>query len=259
MGWGDEIIASGQAKRNAQRNPAVRTLIRDRRGMLRVHEAWKNNPRIVLPSDKLLNRRDIIMIVNGPGIRPYIDRKTERQWFWKEWECPVGEIYLDDDEKAFASKFSPDVIIEPFLKAKASPNKSWGLQRWTALVEILLREGLRVAQMGMESQQLLPGVERIVTPTMRHACAVLSRSKYAILPEGGLHHAAAALGVPSAVIFGGFISPRQTGYASQQNFFTGGEPCGLRVPCKHCVAAMSRIYPEELAETALQSFRAAIA
>ena len=67
-----------------------------------------------------------------------------------------------------------------------------------------------------------------------------------MLPEGGLHHAAAALGTPTIVIFGGFISPRQTGYPHQVNLFTGGTPCGMRRRCDHCEQAMRRVAIEEV-------------
>ena len=41
---------------------------------------------------------------------------------------------------------------------------------------------------------------------------MLSGARAAVLHEGGLHHAAAALGMPAVVLFGGMISPRNTGY-----------------------------------------------
>jgi hypothetical protein len=53
-----------------------------------------------------------------------------------------------------------------------------------------------------------------------------------ISPEGGLHHAAAALGVRAVVIFGGFISPATTGYELHTNLFTGGQACGMRIPAR---------------------------
>ena len=85
---------------------------------------------------------------------------------------------------------------------------------------------------------------------------MLSQSRLAVLPEGGLHHAAAASGTPSIVIFGGFISPRQTGYLHQSNLFTGGDPCGMRHRCSHCKRAMDRITVEEVLEKASLLIRA---
>jgi ADP-heptose:LPS heptosyltransferase len=83
--------------------------------------------------------------------------------------------------------------------------------------------------------------EIIKTKSFRQACAVLERARLAILPEGGLHHAAAAFGTAAIVIFGGYISPAQTGYAHHVNLFSGGTPCGRRKRCPHCAEAMGRI------------------
>lgn len=167
-----------------------------------------------------------------------------RQWRWNDWKCPRGEIFLTDDEKSFAEPYAGLVIVEPNLKPKASPNKDWGLGRWQALVDA--RRDIPWAQIGPIGTHALRGVQMIHTPDFRHGCAVLARARTAVLPEGGLHHAAAALSVPAVVIFGGFISPKQTGYAGQHNLFTGGQPCGMREPCEHCRKAMAAITVENV-------------
>ena len=72
-----------------------------------------------------------------------------------------------------------------------------------------------------------------------------------MLPEGGLHHAAAALSTPAVVIYGGFVSPVNMGYEGQVALYRphrhDGEPCGLRVPCEGCIAAMDGIAVETVA------------
>ena len=138
------------------------------------------------------------------------------------------------------------MLLEPRLKAAASPNKDWGWGRWSELARQLTRQGHVVAQFTEPGEAVLPGVEAIPTAGFREACAVLARVRLAVLPEGGLHHAAAALGTPSIVIFGGFISPRQTGYSHQVNLFTGGTPCGMRRHCSHCELAMRRVAVDEV-------------
>ena len=85
---------------------------------------------------------------------------------------------------------------------------------------------------------------------LAEACTALSGAAAAVLPEGGLHHAAAALGMPAVVIFGGMTSPANTGYDGHVNLFdpAGGEsPCGQRVACAHCRAAMAAIRPDVVA------------
>ena len=103
---------------------------------------------------------------------------------------------------------------------------------------------------------LLRGVTPIKTSSFLDGAAVLSIAKTAVMPEGGLMHAAAALNVPSAIIFGGFVSPENTGYEVHTNFYTGGEPCGSLEPCRHCQLAMKKINPRKVAKKIKQLFKA---
>jgi len=254
VGWGDEIIVTGQA-REAQRKVAKKVVVLDRLGRVRGHDIWANNPRIVNSWDRV---SDAHRIVNGPGVRPYIAGKSDHRWQWRDFVCPIGELYFSVDELAYAARFAPAVLIEPNNKAKASPNKDWGKDRWQALVILLRKAGMVPTQIGPVGTQLLQGVSFIQTPTFRHGCAILARCRAAVLPEGGLHHAAAALGVPSVVIYGGYISPRQTGYDIHRNLFTGGEPCGMRTPCAHCKKAMGDISPEEVVQELLEVIKCRI-
>lgn len=242
MGWGDEVIASGQARQMFERN-GEKVAILDRRNRIRTHEAWANLQFILPPSARI--KRSMNILVNGPGLRPYIASKSIQRWTWRDFRCPVGVLKFSDWELEWASRYNPQVIIEPFLKPKASPNKQWGYGRWVRLAMLLKGAGYRVSQMGaVGAQRIAPFVEMIHTPTLRHASAVLARAQLAILPEGGLHHTAAAVETQAIVIFGGYISPKQTGYESQINLFTGGTPCGNRISCSHCEEAMTKITPE---------------
>ena len=208
------------------------------------NEVFDHNPRIAHASD-----RDVqVYQARVNGLRPYASAKTESRWTWRDYKPPVGELYFQPDELAYAEKFSPDVVIEPNLKGNASPNKHWGFTRWQALVGLMRAAGIRPVQLGPDGTRSMPGVEVIQTRNFRHACAVLSRARAAVVHEGGLHHGAAAVGVRAVVLYGGFISDRQTGYDMHVNLFTGGEPCGMRTPCKHCADAMAKITPEMVME-----------
>ena len=139
--------------------------------------------------------------------------------------------------------------LEPRIKAGASPNKDWGWARWQALVR--LRRDVDWVQLGPPGTRLLDGARLVATADFRTACALLSGARAAVLPEGGLHHAAAALRVPAVVIFGGMTSPANTGYETHVNLFEtmgGASPCGQRLPCDHCARAMAAITPEAVAD-----------
>jgi ADP-heptose:LPS heptosyltransferase len=83
-------------------------------------------------------------------------------------------------------------------------------------------------------------------PTFRLACAVLANCRAFVGTEGGLHHAAAALGIPSVVLFSEFIGPDITGYKTHRNLRHAGPACGSRLPCQGCVDSMNAISVDEV-------------
>lgn len=165
------------------------------------------------------------------------------RFIWQPFYAPPrGEIYLNSQEQAFANLHAGRLIIEPNIKQRDGNNKDWGFSRWQAVVDAT--PNLPWTQLVPLGAMKLRRVKHIETADFRLAAAVLSTSLAYVGPEGGLHHAAAAFNRPGVVIFGGFISPNQTGYADQVNLFTGGEPCGWRKPCAHCRAALAQITPQ---------------
>lgn len=237
MGFGDELLVTGHVRVMQQTDPRK---VRLDFGKRLWNEVFDHNPRIAHSVDKDAQ----IYRPRVNGLRPYAARKSEQRWTWRDYKPPVGELFFQPDEIAYAAKWSPDIVIEPNLKSMASPNKDWGIERWTALVSLLRAAGRKPVQLGPAGTHTLSGVEHIQTRNFRHACAVLARARGAVLTEGGLHHGAAAVGLKAVVIFGGYISPRQTGYDLHTNLFTGGQPCGMRVRCAHCAEAMARITPD---------------
>ncbi len=243
MGYGDEIMAAGEARRRQGAGDARPVAVLDRHGRPRRHPLWAGNPRIATP-EAVARGLPVQTIVNGPGCRPYIDygRTTATCWAYTDWRTTPGELYGIE-----ARKPQDYVIVEPHIKAKASPNKDWGWARWQDLAR---RLDLDWVQLGPPGTRLLDGVRHIETASFLAACRALTGARAAVLPEGGLHHAAAALGVPAVVIFGAMTSPANTGYDGHANIFDamgGASPCGMRVPCGHCARAMARIAPPTVA------------
>lgn len=229
-------MVSGMARR-LQRSNGLPVRVLDRHGRLRWSSVWDHNPRFATPE----YQGKVQVLVNGPGERGYIAGRSRVGWVWREWICPLGEIHLSEEECDFGSRYKGRILLEPSIKPKASPNKDWGWQRWCRLAEKLRSMGHLVSQFVSPHRPPLPGAELIKTKTFRQACAVLANARLAILPEGGLHHASAAFGTATIVVFGGYISPAQTGYAHHVNLFSGGVPCGRRLRCSHCEESMDRI------------------
>lgn len=247
MGWGDELLAAGQARKLYERTKRP-VMICGPRGEVRANLLWNGSPYIRQYYDDRADR-----IVNAPGHRPYIAEKTPTHWIWRDFEATPAEIFLSPDERAFAAAAAwgatEPVVLEWGIKPKASPNKAWPLDYWRELVEWLLANGYRPVSLGdPTARPPLPGVDHIATPTVRHAAAVLEYARAYVGVEGFLHHAAAAMGAPAVVMMGGYIGPRNTGYAlPNHRYLTGGaKACGARFGCRHCEAAMQNIKPGDV-------------
>jgi hypothetical protein len=236
MAAGDARRAREAAGRNGQPVGIV-----DRFNRRRWHELWAYCPDVAPPH------------VAGPTVknagkcRPYQDfgRSTPDRWAWVPYQPYPARIVLPADHRARYATSAGAVLIEPNVKPQRHQNKDWGFSRWQELVGLL--PALPWLQIGPPNARRLAGVRFMETPDFVAALAVMSHVRAAVLPEGGLHHAAAAFGVPAVVIFGGFVAPENTGYAMHRNLFTGGTACGSRVDCAHCRQAMAAITPSDVA------------
>ncbi len=246
MGVGDEIMVTGQARVMQLRDP--RKVRVTHKGVMRWDAIWDHNPRIA----RLEERGDFQELqARGPdNHRPYHTGKTDQRWIYNlAFRAERGEIYLTVDEKTFGDRHRGRLLIEPHIKAKASPNKQWGWDRWQALADLLRKEGLEPTQLGPAGTRKLNGVQLIETGTFRQAAAVIATASAVVLPEGGPHHAAAAFGIPGVVIFGGFTPVELTGYEMHRNLGVSlGDACGMRIACDHCRREMAKVTPEQVLE-----------
>lgn len=246
-------MAAGEARR-AFLDHGRRVEILDRFGRRRWHQIWEGLDYIARPDEP----GEFLTLHNGPGKRPYIAAKSDQRWTWNTAHRPAKAVLeLSADEKAFAERYRGRIIFEPHIKHRASPNKEWGWVRWNKLAWHMQEKGRRITQVGPAGTSLLDGADFIETPTFRRAAAVLSVARAAVLPEGGLHHAAAAVGCRAVVIFGGYIGTEITGYDCHVNLGADGrDACGMRVPCEHCRKWMDGITPEQVMRELLRIIEA---
>jgi glycosyl transferase family 9 (putative heptosyltransferase) len=253
VGLGDEIMAAGHAMAAHRDDPSRRVAICDTANRPRWHELWEGNPVIATP-DEVYRGENVQRIQNANGCRPYVQypftvQGGARFTSWRARDHP-GRIYLTEAEQqtgqAFRRRIGRFVVIEPALKASANPNKQWPVERYAAVVRA--RSDVTFVQLIHAGSTSLEGVLPLPTPSFRAACAYLAVADAYLGPEGGLHHAAAALGVRAVVIFGGYISPRTTGYVQHHNLADDGpgSPCGRWLPCGHCRQSMERITVEHV-------------
>lgn len=254
MGLGDNLMATGMARGAKARGKRI--AFGDGRKIIWDHHSeqiFRGNPNIAPPGSE--GASDLEWIRFHRGNRLY-NRQGNGRWIWnKGFKARPGEVFFTGEELAWANRFGHDfVVIEPNVPQfkTVAPNKQWPVERYRELAMRLASDGLRVAQFVHGPGAVLAGSQQIKTPTFRHALAVLARAALYIGPEGGLHHGAAAVGVPAVVLFGGFISPKVTGYDTHTNIFTGGEACGMLSPCDHCREAMNAISVQRVYDAARQ-------
>jgi ADP-heptose:LPS heptosyltransferase len=256
MGFGDEIMAAGQAEALSKKL-GERVWIVDKSGHARWSDIWANNPYIANASANSNRRgrviRDLAKVVSGPGKRPYYTHFSRKDGMkfsdWKAKNEP-GHMFLTLEELAYGrdikNKIGPYVVVEPNLNKLSNKNKQWGEDRWKSLVKRL--SDYTVIQLSQEGG-VLPGVKMCITaPSFRLACSILNEASMLILPEGGLHHAAAALNKKAVVIFGGHTPPENLGYDIHVNLYSkiDKSPCGQWEECQHCVECMDMISVDDV-------------
>jgi ADP-heptose:LPS heptosyltransferase len=249
VGLGDQLMGAGMARGAKARGKRI--AFGDRRKIIwdkNSEEIFRGNPNLAKPGCE--RDADIEWIDYYKGHRIYNKQAGER-WIWNmEFRAQPGEVFLDAKEKRNGTRYGKGfVLIEPNVPhwKSVAPNKEWGRDKFRALADRLKREGYRVAQFREpKATVFLSGVEQFQTFDFRDAMAILSHAKAYVGPEGGLHHAAAAMGVPGVVLFGGFIPPQVTGYDLHANLTGGAEACGSIRPCQHCKNALAAISVEEV-------------
>jgi len=250
MGIGDEIMATGMARGAAARG--VRIAFGDGHRIIRgpwCEQAFRGNPNIAHATGGTIE-----WVKYYKGHRIY-NRPGAGRWIWNyDFKTTPGEFYFDAGERALMMERC-GVLIEPNVpwQKSVAPNKDWGLARYQRLADMLRAAGIPVLQFSY-GRDRLDGVEIINVASFREAAAALAGMTLAVVPEGGLHHAAAAVGTPAVVIFGGFIPPAVTGYASHINLAAGGEACGSWSRCDHCRRALGSITVEQVYGFALELF-----
>jgi ADP-heptose:LPS heptosyltransferase len=209
----------------------------DKDGRRRSHFLWSRCDYIAQPQQECGHR-----IINGGSARPYIDyqRTTKNRWAFNLAFRPTAAELPWISEAPQARGL---ILVEPYVKASASPNKQWG--RWQELIDAA--PSLPWGQPLMPGTRPLRGVVPLLTNNFTEVCAMLRAARCAVLPEGALHHAAAAVGCPAVVLFGAYIPPSVTGYDSHANLAVDDpEATGWRIFNYRCQQAWKTIPPQQV-------------
>lgn len=254
IGLGDNLMATGMA-RGAQAR-GKRVAFGDGRRILwdsQSKEVFAHNPNIAAPGSE--GASDLEWVPFYKGHRIY-NRQSGDRWIWNlDFRAMPGEIFFSPSEIAIGKRRGKGfVLIEPSVPAwkSSAANKDWGWANYQTVARILEARGHRVVQfVHARGGRSLVKVDAVRTWSFRDALSILRCAAIYLGPEGGLHHAAAALGIPGVVLFGGFIPPSVTGYAIHTNLTGAAEACGSLRPCDHCKAAMAAISVQGVVEAAV--------
>lgn len=251
MGFGDDLMATGMAR--GARSRGVQIAFGDGRKIIWgpwSEEIFRGNPNIARPGS-VNGRIEWVPYYKGRRIYNQLDIGRTK-WVWNyDFSAKPGEMFFNPGELHEADQAKPSadpfVLIEPNvpMQKACAINKDWGFERYQKVADHLTEKGWRVVQFAYYKRQLA-GARTLQTKSFRNAMAHLRNAALVIVPEGGLHHAAAAMNVPAVVLFGGFIPPQVTGYDIHTNLTGGAQACGSLGACQHCRMAMEAISVEEV-------------
>ena len=155
------------------------------------------------------------------------------------------------------TKIVKDVVVEPNVKGpnyaklvgtnvSGKINKDWGFEKWQQVINSLKDEITFIQPFKGEVRKLSNVIH--VECSFRNAISIINQSNLFIGSEGGFSHAAGALKKNAIIVFGGWISPKITGYEFHENLYIDipESPCGILSKCKHCESCMEKIKVDEL-------------
>lgn len=251
MGYGDEIIGSGLARGAHARGKKI--AFGDGRQILWsdfAPEVYEGNPNVAHPGQE--NLPNLEWVAFHKGSRGYSTLNHDRsRWLWNYKHRMVpGEFFFSEAERALAAAIAPGfIVIEPNLpwQKSVAVNKDWGESKYAELARRLLLQGFRLVQFKHgHSRRLVAGADIIELPRFRQAIALMQRAALYVGAEGGMMHAAAAVGIKGVVLFGGWSPPIACGYPTHVNLVGSNEACGSMQPCRHCQQALASISVDEV-------------
>jgi ADP-heptose:LPS heptosyltransferase len=152
----------------------------------------------------------------------------------------------------------PLVVVHPFSGFFAARSKQWDFRHWKRLLELIPPEIETMRFGGVEEPATptdRPNHRELVGMDLRLAAALLEAADAFVGQESGLAHLATALGVPSVVIFTGYVPPDVFGYEQNVNLSPDlpYAPCWEKDGCPPCKAEICTraIKPETVCERLL--------
>ncbi len=155
--------------------------------------------------------------------------------------------YPTDDEREHARQICPPadkplVVVHPFSGFFAARAKNWHFSYWKIFLE-LLPEEIETVRFFSPEEPATPTERKshrdIEATDLRLMAALIESADAFVGQDSGLAHLATSLGVPSLVIFTGYVPPEMFGYPQNINLVPENlpyTPCWQEDGCPPCKA-----------------------
>lgn len=209
---------------------------------------------------KKVERQRIIWKANLRAADAVLSRFSNRS---ASLDC---ELYFTEADRMAHVRFieeqnlhSAFVVIEPSTNQNDFGElRSWPRTHWESLLSNLRSRYpyLKIVQTGVPDGESLTGVVDLRGKTdFRGAALLLKASSLFIGTEGGLMHAANAVGARSLILWGGVTLPEFAGYPARQRTickYVACAPCGRRGLCNNKHICMRLIEVNEVEAAAIE-------
>lgn len=243
---GDALFISTAAREIRRRNPSIRIVIQthwpslfisnpDVAGVSGIREPFvapRNAMPIVYedPWPPVERRHVLEIICRNMGLEGPIEARTY--------------YFPQESERRLASEMRPSnghplVVVHPFSGFFAARTKQWHFANWKRFLELIPPE-IETVRFGNHDEPATP-TERsrhrdILGADLRIVAALLESADVFVGQDSGMAHLATALGVPSIVIFTGYVPPDVFGYPQNINLAPDLPyvPCWQEDGCPPC-------------------------
>ena len=260
MGFGDAIMATARARGfHAQGKLAAFGDGRRIKWTNYCDDIFANNPNIARPGAE--GKQNLVWFPHYKKHLVYCKYDgLKHRYVWNyDFSAEPGELFFNDPGNRLPLASKSYIVIEPNVawQRTVNVNKDWGAGKYEKVAKALIERGHTIVQcIHGNSRRKIPGAYYAVTATFHEAIQIMSDASLFIGPEGGNHHAAAAIGVPAIILWGGWSPPETMGYKTQIKL-TGGatEACGITYPCSHCRGAFDNISIDEVYHAAIKALQ----
>jgi hypothetical protein len=166
-------------------------------------------------------------------------------------DCIIDRNLVDRFRNAWWDLPHPHVTVNRHA-SNWTPNKNWPLSHWQQLIRQLSQRAgvIEIGNSCGSSEERFGSfyIDLRGRTTLEEFAAAIAACDLHVGPPSGPVHIAAAAGIRSVVLTGGYEGPANAAYPGNIGFHTPVEcsPCWLRTPCPHGLKCLHEITPQQV-------------